>query len=228
MRLSIIIPVLNEATIINDTLAHIASMPFTGLREVIVVDGDSNGATLQAIIAPGVQGLVSRAGRARQMNTGAASAKGDILLFLHADTLLPPQGLSAVDEICGRGDLAGGAFDLSIQATGWAYRLIEQVANWRSHLSRIPYGDQAIFLKRDVFDRLGGYRELPLMEDVDLMRRLKKAGGRIAIGPLRVQTSARRWQREGILYTTFRNWALMGLYLLGVSADRLKRHYPPQ
>ncbi len=124
------------------------------------------------------------------------------------------------------GGFAGGAFDLGIESNGLALRLIARAASLRSRLTRVPYGDQALFISRDYLQRIGSYREMPLMEDVDLMRRIKRDGGRIFIIPERVLTSGRRWAREGVLRCTLRNWTIMLLYLGGVSPRKLARWYP--
>jgi rSAM/selenodomain-associated transferase 2 len=161
------------------------------------------------------------------MNEGVRAAGGDILVFLHADTELPANAFRSISSIMLKGRFAGGAFDLAIDARGLIFRVIEWVTSNRSRLTRIPYGDQAIFLGRDSFMRIGGYRDIPLMEDVDLMRRLKARGDRIFIIREKVKTSARRWEREGVLRCTARNWAIMLLYLLGVRPERLARWYAP-
>jgi rSAM/selenodomain-associated transferase 2 len=159
------------------------------------------------------------------MNAGALLAGGEVLLFLHADTELPPDGLTRICSVIRDKGCVGGSFDLGIRSDRLCFRLIESAASLRSRMTRIPYGDQAIFLRRDYFRGLGGFRELPLMEDVDLMRRLRRSGGRIHIIRGKVKTSARRWESEGVLYCTLRNWMLMFLYLLGVSPERLARFY---
>jgi hypothetical protein len=159
------------------------------------------------------------------MNLGAGLALAPICLFLHADTRLPSTALVDIQRILRGASLAGGAFDLGIDSPKKAYRLIESVASLRSRLTRIPYGDQAIFIRKNAFWRLGGYRAIPLMEDVDLMRRLKRAGLRIALLNKRVSTSPRRWEQEGALYCTLRNWALMALYLVGWPVERLAKYY---
>jgi rSAM/selenodomain-associated transferase 2 len=162
-----------------------------------------------------------------QLNRGAGAASGEILIFLHADTQLPPDALIRIGEALRYQTLAGGAFDLAIDSSRPVFRLIEQAASIRTRLTRIPYGDQAIFLRRAWFRSLGGFRNLPIMEDVDLMRRLKQAGGRIAILPERAVTSARRWEQEGIVTATLRNWFLVTLFLFGIDAGRLVRWYRP-
>lgn len=224
-RISLIVPVLNEAYTINRTLAHLENRTRETCCEVIVVDGHPRGTTLAAMKDPSAVRLKSPAGRGRQMAAGAARATGRTLLFLHADTRLPPGALKAASRVIESGRGVGGAFELAIDAPGPAYRVIEAAANRRTRLTRVPYGDQAIFLERDFYRKIGGFRPLPLMEDVDLMRRVKRAGGAMVILPQRVCTSARRWEAEGIVRATLRNWALISLYLLGVSPRRLVRFY---
>ena len=225
VRFSIIVPVLNEAYTINGALAHLENRTRGKDCEVLVVDGHPRATTLGVIDAPWVIRLASPPGRGGQLARGAARARGDILLFLHADTQLPEGALAAIDRAMAGKGVVGGAFDLAIDAPGPAYRIIEAMANRRSRLTRIPYGDQAIFLDRVFYERIGGFQNLPLMEDVELMRRVKRAGGAIRILTQPVVTSARRWQSEGVVYGTGRNWTLAALYLLGVSPWRLARFY---
>jgi rSAM/selenodomain-associated transferase 2 len=191
------------------------------------VDGDPAGGTLRAIPDGDCRKLLSEPGRGRQLNQGSGAATGEVLIFLHADTKLPPDALISIGDALRDPALAGGAFDLAIDSPRRVFRLIERVASLRTRLTRIPYGDQGIFLRETWFQSLGGYREIPIMEDVDLMRRLKRTGGRVTILPVRVVTSARRWEGDGILYTTLRNWSLVTLFLLGVDAGLLARWYRP-
>ena len=223
--LSIIVPVVDEDRIINDLIEHLYGLPFGDGCEVIIVDGNQSQNTLKAISRGDVKKIASFKGRGAQMNAGAAGAKGEILLFLHADTLLPRPVLDQILLALKQPDIVGGAFDLGINSNRWGFRLIETVASLRSRITRMPYGDQAIFIKKAVFERLGGFGEIPLMEDVDLMRRVRKTGQKIAIIPLKVLTSPRRWEKEGLFFSTLRNWILISLYLLGVSPQRLSKFY---
>ncbi len=222
---SFIVPVLNEADAINPLIGHIRSLERAGEGEVIVVDGSSSGDTIHAVADEGARRLSSARGRACQMNAGAAAAAGRYLIFLHADTRLPRRALTLIDKVMTAGDIDGGAFDLRIDSTRLPLRLISRVASLRSRLTRIPYGDQAIFIRKEAFERIGGYPPIPLMEDVALMRNLKKAGRRIYIIPEPAATSPRRWEAEGIAYTTLRNWFLIASYFLGVSPEKLSRYY---
>lgn len=222
---SIILPVLNEAAIIGATIDRLKALDGGDRCECIVVDGSPDGGTISAVNNRGVRCLTAPRGRARQMNAGAAAAAGEILIFLHADTRLPPNALDLIDRaMAGRG-LVGGAFDLRIGSERRSLKFIARIASARSRLTRIPYGDQAIFLRRGSFNRIGGYAEIPLMEDVELMRRIKKAGDRIVFIPEPVVTSARRWEEEGVLYGTLRNWTLVCAYFLGVSPEKLVKYY---
>lgn len=224
-QLSIIIPVFNESRVINATLVHLAELTFSGRLEIIVVDGNPSGSTINAITSSGIITMIGRKGRGSQMNTGAAAASGDGLLFLHADTLLSHDALDQIILILQHPDIIGGAFDLEITSKKRIFRLIERAASIRSRLTRIPYGDQAIFLKKSFFDQIGGFKDIPIMEDVELMRRVKKAGKKIKFIPRKVRTAARRWEKEGVIYCTLRNWTLILLYMLGVSPEKLKKFY---
>ncbi len=193
--------------------------------EIIVVDG-GGGDTIQAIDREDIVTIQSGRGRGLQMNRGAAVAKGDILLFLHADTFLPEDGIRKIVDVLSQARYIGGAFDLGIDSDHWFVKATEKVGTIRSRITRLPYGDQAIFIRKAFFDTIGGYKHIPLMEDVDLMRRVKKGGGIIRFIPDRVMTSARRWENEGPYFGMFRNWLLISLYFLGVPPDRLARFYP--
>ncbi len=224
-RFSVILPVLNEATIINSMIDHLEALEGSDQCEFIVVDGAPDGNTIHAVTGNDVYCMKSPRGRGRQMNAGAAAARGEILIFLHADTRLPRNALGLISRTMIQQALIGGAFDLCIGSERSMLKIIARIASLRSRLTRIPYGDQAIFIRRDYFNRVGRYPEIPLMEDVALMRSIKKAGGRIRFIPEPVITSARRWKEEGILYGTLRNWLLMSAYLLGVSPEKLARYY---
>ena len=224
-RFSIILPVLNETDLINPMMDHLESLEGSENCEFIVVDGSPDGGTIKAVTQQGVQYVKSPQGRANQMNAGAAMATGEILIFLHADTRLPRQAPELINQAMTRQALIGGAFDLRIDTERLILKIIARIASLRSRLTRIPYGDQAIFIRRDYFNQMGGYPGMPLMEDVALMRRIKGAGGRIGFIPEPVITSARRWEEEGILYTTLRNWLLLSAYTLGVAPDKLAKYY---
>ena len=223
--ISVIMPVFHEEELINEAVDALHRLTFDSRLEIIVVDGDPEEKTLKAIRDSRVVKARSEKGRGKQMNVGALLATGEVLLFLHADTELPPDGLARICSVMRDNGCMGGSFDLEIRSHKLCFRLIERAVSLRSRMTRMSYGDQAIFLRRDFFLVLGGFRELPLMEDVDLMRRVLRSGGKIHIIGEKVRTSARRWEKEGVLYCTLRNWMLILLYLLGVSPERLARFY---
>ena len=222
---SIIIPVLNEAGHINSLIEHLRKQNYESSCEIIVVDGDPQGSTVETIQAKDVTAITTDKGRGKQMNAGAAVARGEILIFLHADTTLPDNALGKINQALQDRDYVGGAFDLKIDSDRLFLKYISARASFRSRWNRIPYGDQAIFIRKKYFDQIGGYKEIPLMEDVDLMRRIKKDGKKIFILPDNVTTSARRWESDGVLFSTMRNQILIRLFYLGISPHRLAKYY---
>jgi rSAM/selenodomain-associated transferase 2 len=224
-RFSIIVPVLNEAESINSQIAHVQRISEGCSCEIIVVDGDPEGATIKAVKDGDIISVASIRGRAWQMNEGARVAGGDVLLFLHADTQLPENALTKIDGVLRNQNYVAGAFDLSLDSGKLILNLIGRMASVRSRMTRVPYGDQAIFVRREYFDKIGRFKEIPLLEDVELMRRIKKRGDRIIILPDPVTTSARRWDKEGIFFVTLRNMLIINLYRLGVSPERLAKYY---
>jgi rSAM/selenodomain-associated transferase 2 len=224
-KFSFIIPVWNEESVILRTIEHIRGLQSAAGAEIIVVDGDSAGKTMEIARSAGVKTIISERGRGNQMNDGAALAAGNILIFLHADTSLPPDALAFIDTAMRDEFIMAGAFDLAIDSERPIFRLIEKAAALRSRLTRIPYGDQTVFMRKTVFNKLGGFSNIPIMEDVEIMRRIKKQGGKIRIIDRTVRTSSRRWEREGIIYTTLRNWLLITFYLLGIKPEKLVRFY---
>ena len=223
--ISIIIPVLNEAQGINGIISHLHELDAGRNIEIIVVDGDPAGGTIKAIHDAGVVTEIGERGRAFQMNRGAALAEGDILLFLHADTLLPRNAFTRIHEAFQDAAYMAGCFDLGVRSARKIFRITERYVALRTRITRVPFGDQAIFVRREYFERIGGYRDIPIMEDVELMRRIRRRGDTICIIPDKALTSARRWEREGVLFTTFRNWMLQVLYCCGVSPKHLARFY---
>ncbi len=223
MWLSVVIPVLDEARHLAILLPELATT--CPGAEVIVADGGSaDGSVELAARTAGVRVVASDRGRARQMNAGAVAARGDALLFLHADTRLPPGAAEAVLDALADPAVAYGRFDVRFDSLRPAFRLIARLMNARSRLTGICTGDQAIFVRRATFAALGGYADIALMEDVDLSRRLKRAG-RLAALRLRVTTSGRKWERDGVARTIVLMWALRFLYACGARPDRLHRWY---
>ena len=221
MKLSIIIPTLNEADILGNTLQSLKDQPF----EMIVVDGGSKDDTVGVARQYTSHVLISRTGRGIQQDIGAHQARGDVLLFLHADTILPLGYQHLIDQALAHPGVVFGAFRLRIHPPKPSLDLVAFMAILRSRLLKLPYGDQALFVRRAVYFQVGGFQDWPIMEDVDLVRRLNCAGSfKLARGF--VQTSARRWQKENIVHTTLRNWSLIIRYCLGVSPHDLARHYP--
>lgn len=224
-KFSVIVPVLHEAKRINDLIHHLKQLDAEKGCEVIVADGAPEKDTLSEIRDDKVIKLSSAKGRGKQMNAGASVARGDVLIFLHADTELPKSALKRMNAFIHRKEYVGGAFDLGIKSNKFIYRVIAFLGSLRSRLNRIPYGDQAIFVRRDYFNEIGGYQDIPLMEDVELMRRIKRSGKKILIFYDRAWTSPRRWEEEGVIYCIVRNWTLQILYFLGLSPHKLVSFY---
>ncbi|HMW55878.1 MAG: TIGR04283 family arsenosugar biosynthesis glycosyltransferase [Candidatus Accumulibacter phosphatis] len=220
--LSLILPVLNEAATICEQLALLQELRSRGV-ELLLVDGGSCDGTPD-LARPGVDRLLeSPRGRATQMNAGAHASQGEVLLFLHADTTLPP----AADELIRAAmtaNVAWGRFDVRIDGHQPLLRVVESMMNWRSRLSGIATGDQGIFVRREVFERLGGYPELPLMEDIALSRQLRRIA-RPACLRERVLTSGRRWQKHGVLRTILLMWHLRASYFFGADPQQLAIRY---
>ncbi len=232
MYISIIIPVLNEELMIGRTLQNIQNIlniQSTGslLCQIIVVDGGSHDRTLEIVKSLPVEVLQITGGRAVQMNEGAKIATGEILLFLHGDTLLPADFADWVTKIINTPGAIAGAFRLKINSSQPLLRLIEILVNVRSHYGQLPYGDQAIFLRTETFRKIGGFPLMPIMEDFVLIRQLGKMG-KIAIAPVAVITSERRWQKLGICQTTLINQMMIIGYWCGVSPAKLAQWYRKQ
>lgn len=217
--ISIIIPTLNEEENIAACLKRTLNASNV---ERIVVDGGSHDLTIEIARSCGAKVLTSPTGRARQMNAGAEVASGDLLLFLHADTLLPEGFDDCVRRILTQPGVAAGAFEFRLDAVSRGLQIIERVANWRSRRLQMPYGDQAIFVRSSLFHEIGGFPEMPIMEDFELIRRLKKKG-RIHTLPLPAITSARRWHTLGIWQTTLSHQLIVAAYYLGLSPALIHR-----
>ena len=226
-QLSIIMPVLNEAAVIDTTLAALAPLLARG-AELIVVDGGSTDGTAGRAEALGARVVVAPRGRARQMNAGAGHAAGSVLMFLHADTVLPRDAdllvhgaLSASGHSTPR---LWGRFDVSITGRPVMLKVIAAMMNWRSRLSGIATGDQAIFMTQGAFAAAGGFAVQPLMEDIDMSRRLLKVS-RPACLRARVATSGRRWESRGVWRTVLLMWRLRFAYWRGVPPEQLAALY---
>ena len=222
MTISIIIPVLNEAANLSPLIDSTRRL---GECEIIVVDGGSTDDTWQQSATADVR-LKSDRGRARQQNAGAKASSGDVLLFLHADCRVQPGCLEAMTAAMENPQTVGGCFRQVIDAAGWKFRLMERGNAARVRCLGWAYGDQGVFVRRSVFESLGGFPDLKLMEDLYFVKQLRRAGRFVALdAPILV--SARRWQKAGLLRQTLRNWVLLTLAHLGVPPDRLARFYPP-
>lgn len=221
MGVSVIIPTLNEEGCLAEALR---SLEHQQAREVIVADGGSTDGTRWTAAGADLF-LDAPRGRAAQMNAGAARAAGDVLLFLHADCALEDGALAEAERLLRRRGVAAGCFRMRVGAEGSLYRLIDACATARVRLTGLVYGDQGLFVRRDVFERVGGFPPLRLMEDVLLSRALRRRG-RVVVAPRHVFVSPRRWQQAGLLRQTLRNWGLTALAAGGVHPDRLAAFYP--
>jgi rSAM/selenodomain-associated transferase 2 len=240
--ISVVIPTLNESGCLGETLGCLLEAAMEPV-EVIVADGGSSDRTVEIAAEFGVIVVNCGAGRSAQMNAGAAVATGDILLFLHGDTRVPkgfdrmmigllqmpdppksPLVRGTKRKKGGEKRVVVGAFNLQIDGEAWPLRFVEWGVRVRSTFFQLPYGDQAIFLKASTFHEFGGFPELPIMEDFVLVRSLAKCG-KIAIVPESVITSARRWERQGVIKTTLINQVMIVGYALGISPDRLRQWY---
>jgi len=222
VRLSIVIPTLNEADGIVEALTALAPLRGQG-HEVILADAGTDGTAERAApLADRV--LPAPRGRAVQMNRGAAVATGEVLLFLHADTRLPPGAPQTIAAGLAQTGRAWGRFDVRLSGRRPLLRVVERMMNWRSRLTGIATGDQAIFVRQELFRAVGGYPEIPLMEDIALSKRLKRHGPPLCLGEP-VLTSSRRWERDGIVRTILLMWWLRLRYWLGASPAQLAAVY---
>jgi rSAM/selenodomain-associated transferase 2 len=231
MPISVIIPTLNEERAITPTLAHTATL---GFDELIVVDGGSTDTTparlesyrlsTQSSALSPVYWVTAPPGRARQMNAGAKAGRGEVFLFLHADTQLPQDAKAVIDTVLADQQMVGGRFDVQFDHPSMWGIMISKTMNWRSRLSGLATGDQALFVRRSVFEQMGGFTDMPLMEDIEFSRRLKQKG-RTAALTATVTTSFRRWEQQGPLQTIFLMWTLRFLYWVGMSPHTLSRWY---
>ena len=238
MKIAVVIPALDEADRIGEAVASALQRgadpdPAVGSRsgrpgasgvEVIVVDGGSTDGTPQRAAAAGARVLTSARGRARQLGVGVRASRADVVLFLHADTRLPLGFAAAIAEVLGDPATVGGAFRFRFDRTTAALRLIEWGVRLRVLLFQLPYGDQAVFVRRSVLDALGGIPQVPIMEDLDLVKGMKERG-RVARIPLAAVTSARRYQARGPLRTMLRHWLAAGAWALGIDRARIAAWY---
>jgi rSAM/selenodomain-associated transferase 2 len=231
MKISVVIPVYREQGIVSlleDLLRRIQIERASGEVEITVVDGAPEADTLARVGDMPVSRLTSPPGRGAQLNRGALASEGEVLLFLHADTILPDNAFSLIRQTLHDKSVSGGAFSLSYEPRTPGLSFITALANLRSRRTRVPYGDQAIFVRRDVFEELNGFLPVPIMEDLEFMTRLRRHGHKIRILAMPVRTSARRQLHEGILRCTLRNLCLRLLYHCGIPprilADLYRRH----
>ncbi len=219
LKIAVVMPVLDEESTIAETLPRLLEEA----EQVIVSDGGSGDRTLEIAATLGARVVEGPPGRGRQLNRGAAAASGDVLLFVHADTTLPAGSIERVREAV-RSGASGGGFFVEWRSERPIMRLGGRLTNLRTRLTRCPLGDQAQFCRADLFGELGGFRDWPILEDLDFARRLKRAG-RVALLEPPVVVSARRYQSRGIARTVAINWLIWLLYFAGVSPERLAGLY---
>lgn len=221
MKISVIIPTFNEGKILRKSLGRLKK----GINlEIIVVDGGSLDKTVTIAKEFTQKIFLTTKGRAIQMNEGARHAGGDILLFLHADSVIASGGLGKIVPAMIGLQAVGGAFQLAFDTDNVLLHMIAWLANLRTSITQVPYGDQGIFISRRTFEKMGGFNEIPIMEDVELAVRMKKEG-KIILLKDKILTSPRRWEREGIFFTSLRNRVLMIAYFFGISPQRLANIY---
>ncbi len=219
--ISIIIITLNEEEFIERLLKTLHD---TKDIEIIISDGGSIDRTARVARNYTDKVIVGEKGRGRQLNAGAALATGDILWFLHADSIVPDNYKNHILTAMKKPGVVGGAFTLDIYSELSSLQFISRVVSLRSKISRIPYGDQGVFVKRDVYEKMNGYKDIPLMEDIEFGMRLKKEG-KIHLLKTTIKTCARAWERDGVLRTTIRNWVYVTLFFMGYSPHKLYQRY---
>lgn len=222
MRLSIVIPTLNESAVIEHTIQRALELrPI----EVVVADGQSQDKTGELARSAGAIVVASERGRGRQLNAGGRASTGDVLLFLHADCWLEPQGAEQIEAALRDDSVIGGAFCQRIDHERPIFRWLERGNAARVRWRHLPYGDQGIFVRRSAFESIGGFAEVRLMEDVLLMREFRRRRWRIKLLPGPIHVDPRRWLKQGVIRQTLRNWTLLAGLKLGISPDRLAEFY---
>ena len=222
MKLSIIIPSLNEAGNIVTSLEPLQRLRSNN-HEIILVDGGSSDNTVELAHPLATKIVYSRKGRARQMNTGAEEAFGDVFWFLHADTIVPENADQLIEQALN--DKYWGRFNIRLSGKSFLFRIIERMVNVRSCFTGIATGDQGIFIKREAFNKINAYPDIPLMEDIEISKRLRRIYGRPACVSEKLLTSSRRWEKHGIFKTVFLMWWLRLSYFFGISAEKISRAY---
>ncbi len=226
-RLSVVVPTWNEEEVLARALESLASSPRDAPEEVLVVDGGSSDGTRRIAATHGARVLSTERGRGTQLARGAQESSGDLLLFLHADARLAGGALGALRRAFHDPNLLAAGLHQRIDGRGLLYRLIERAADARVRRGWI-YGDSGLVVRRSVYESVGGFRELPLFEDLDLSRRLRRRGKTGIVPGGALEVSARRWEREGVLARTLVNWALTLAWFAGVEPARLARYYPAE
>jgi len=224
--ISVVVPALYEDTVIGSLLRHLRALPGGSGIEIVVVDGDPAGSTLAAVKDAAVVGLRAPRGRGIQMNEGARVARGEVLLFLHADCRLPDTALDDIRSVLACPGVAAGAFRLSFDNPRAVYRMMSWVVSMKTRVGRSPYGDQGIFLRKSYFEEIGGFAPVRIMEDVELTRRIRRRGDRLVVCPSAIVTSARRMESEGLVRRVAKNMWMLTLFAAGVPPARLERFYP--
>jgi len=222
LTVAVVVPVLNESESLGQHLGEFKALD--AVCHVVFCDGGSDDETCDLLEQYDLYYCRSARGRALQMNTGSAACKDDILLFIHADTVIPSNNIELVKEVMQDSSVVGGRFDVRLSGERFSFRIIEWMINLRSRLTGISTGDQCQFVRRDVFESMGGFPEQALMEDVEFSKRLK-AYGKIACLRSKVTTSSRRWEKHGVVKTVLLMWKLRFLYWWGINPEKLAEIY---